>query len=375
MTSPLQSSTSSPATPCEEKKTPIEKNPSTSSSGTSLTPVTSIPHSPVVPALDLSARLGEVSIRVMREISQDTERRMQGAAADLKLLSEGVYYANDYCALLQKLGKGCETRYQWLRDKGHFFHGIAPKAYFAGVENISMLTGKTPTNYKLIKDPASKALAALRQGLSFLDCGSVVHLSHYEAVKDALGEDKFDRLFGLASASPFRTGDSFDNPITKLLKISKGKIQKGEQCYIAGVVTAYQNKHDNGEAAGYHVVACESVKGTQKFLGFGLPSSGATLGEIREILRQEFNKTPIKASEILREDLAKKCDAYRKLDAETIEEFNACQFSSKQFEKLGGGVIQQRMGLNLHRISQLASASIEEAAKLFDSWAGGILRA
>ena len=218
-----------------------------------------------------------------RVIRDSYERRM---AADAKSLLGGIWYAPDY----YKSFVSKDTR--WLARWQHaFFHGHAPLDVVLPVSDPKSPTGRKPLSFVLKKGvPPSLAIQKIEEGLSFLDCATVVQLSLYHAFLDVLGQEAFDRLF----ASAFRLSTDGSSPLTKLLikKAITGEkeIQKGDICYFSNI-REYVTKHPAGASRGDHVL-CIS-ENPHLYIGFGFSDQGLDRKGVEAELWDCFNSAPV----------------------------------------------------------------------------------
>ena len=155
---------------------------------------------------------------------------------------------------------------------------------------------------------ASEALDAFFAGPSVAECAIVILALQYAEVRDQIGVEKFDELFGstsqktqLAARMCLSTlGVGWGNPLGFFVDAPEGsgrsvggKNQRpgvlGEQVYFTGV-PGYFRKHPDGAAQGWNVIYCgRNDAGDQVYRGFGLGGL-KTEEEIRTRLVDGFNK-------------------------------------------------------------------------------------
>lgn len=320
----------------------------------------------------LKDKLVDKALETIQLIVKDTENRLTNYQKDSSLLKEGVFYANDYFLALKKINNLFLLNF--MRDQGHFFHGIAPKNYFNIEKDENSLTGHSVQDYVLCKDQSpSEALTALRKGLTFLACGEACLISYYEAIRTVLEKEKFDAIFAADSPTPFRIRDNDANPIKQLIQPkytdSPAAIKKGQIVFVKGVPT-YSFKHLNGEGMNFHALCLSDTPAKQTFLGLGLNPEGATFNDIAKVLMDEFNKTPI-GTAILTDELATKflkelCHPQSVKLSEVLKEYKV---TFKEFTHVGGGTCFSYVGdFHEERISQLVQANIFEAKELMVKW-------
>lgn len=323
-----------------------------------------------ISSTDLRTRIADCAIKVMKEISEEMEKSLKGYSKDIKLLDKGIFYGNEYYRALSKSKQ--VKRIDWLREKGHLSHEIAPKSHFAILDGDSP-TGKRTCQYILVNGKASEGLAILRSGLTFMGCGETCILAFYEAFKEVLGQEKFDYLFSATSKTPLRIGmmDQL-NPIRELLKVvSADVIKKGQLAYVQGVDELYIQKHHNGEGVGFFTI-CSETGTTNKYVSLGLSSQGMNLEEIGELLRSEYNSFPIEATELLPAKIAKlfpePLKQLKLINPKLVEIIKNDQMSPERFSSLKGGRIIKAMDIYVERLSLLIASTNSEAEKLLASW-------
>ena len=205
-------------------------------------------------------------------------------------LNTGIWYPIDYYNTSKKLGQMTP-----LIQRGATFHGYAPEDFFESMPHSSSPTGQRLYTFLLKKGKSpSKAIQSLYEGLSLLDCGTVCYLASYLALRDLLGEEKFDQLFSYDS--PLRLTLTADKTPTlsqlfpKYFIQSEAEIQEGDICYFSNC-KEYVCKHPAGEARGYTVLCCSTEP--RKYLAFGLSPEGQTRDEVEYSLFGSFNEDPV----------------------------------------------------------------------------------
>jgi hypothetical protein len=324
----------------------------------------------------LRDQLAEVALATLKKIAEDHQQRMQGYSKDVKLLEKGMFYPNDYYKALKQMKQ--EKRLQWMIEKGHLFHGLASSEFFDPILNPSLATGRELSAFQLKKGKSpSDALEALQTRLTLIGCGEVCQVAYYKAFQHVLGKEKFDAIFAASSSTPLQIG--FKNTKDSWGLLVKEEIsmipntKKGQIVHIPNIPT-YKIKHINGEAAGFNLLCCEDIKtGQEKFLGFGIPPTGMSTGEISNLLLQEYNATPIGMAMVTQE-VAKKilenshplfsAQQYQKI----ISQYENHKIDLPMFKSQLGGLLHTIADFNTDRIMQLAKSNIDEATKLFKSW-------
>jgi hypothetical protein len=187
-------------------------------------------------------------------------------------------------------------------------------------------------------------------------------MGFYEAIRDVLGEQKFNGIFGPNSPSRLQLHfNSLKSPLRRLYQQKPPEsLRSGNFAYF-GNVGEYSGKHFNGESVGFCTICCN--ESPQLFTTLGLSPAGMTKEEIGEALREEFNRPAVGMS-IASDGLARRI-SYNPLMEQALRDktMSKAEFSSK-----GGGSIRMVFELNAERIAQLATASFQEACDLYASW-------
>jgi hypothetical protein len=276
------------------------------------------------------------------------------------LLADGVFYGNEYMKALDASGQ--TSRMNWLKEKGCFYHGLAPKRSFEMLSDPTSPTGIQGNHFIVQQGVAPvDALNDMRRGLSFIGCGEVCQLGQYEAVRDMLGDEKFNAIFSATSSTPLRVcQDLVRNPLLPLCQLQKkdpGPFRPGTIVFF-GNVPLYQRKHTNGESAGFFTVCCS--REPQLFTSLGLRSSGMSADEIGEVLRRDFNQPSIGAS-MVSEKVARRIVC----DDPSLKEVS---LSKEEFSSAGGGQIMLSMQLCAQRVDQLAKQSLRDSCSSYAEW-------
>jgi hypothetical protein len=325
----------------------------------------------------LRLRLADIAIWTLKTLAEDNYTRMQSYRQELKILQEGVFYPNDYYEALKQRGQ--IKRLDWLKEKGCFYHGLAPKEFFELVEDPQSPTGFKVGSLALKngKKP-SEALNAFQKGLTFLDCGGACQFGYYRAIESVLGKEKFDVLFAADSVTPLRLGyNDPKNPIQLLMQaVYPGfdQIRKGQIVYIRNS-DYYPIKHVNGEIGGFNMFCCEDLtnirKGQERFVALGLPPQGMNIEQIKAILHQEYNKDSL-GMQMVTQEVARKIFNSHSNPTQyelVLNSLKDHKLSLVEFQSSNGGYIAPLvMDLNVERIAQLANHSIQEAGKLLAQW-------
>jgi hypothetical protein len=207
------------------------------------------------------------------------------------------------------------------------------------------------------------ALKAIRRGVSFIGCGEVCQIGVYEAVRDVIGDPKFNAIFGEKTSTRLRIQMvSDENPFQGLLRpIDREFFRVGDLVHFQNV-PLYQYKHVNGEAAGYMTICCS--ESPLLFTTLGLSPGGVAKQDVAEILRSEFNRPPVGLS-IVSEEIARQFHHNRIAENALREK----RLSHIEFTELGGGAISSlSYEVDAARVDQLAKASFKEACCMYERW-------
>ncbi len=215
--------------------------------------------------------------------------------SDIASCKGGIWYWDDYFSALAKSRSVGKARLNALVESCGFYNGYAPSTCFRPVKDLRFPTELAPYTFQIKRDVLpSKALDALIKGPSILDCGSFLQLSVFLALKDLLGEERFNVLFAPDSDPPLRIDPEWSNMIGCLFFIipimRSSEVQKGDICTFTNI-PLYVQKHPTGIAQAYNV-CCNQDRGIRTFSGFGIPS-GSTQDEIEQILFNSFNSDPV----------------------------------------------------------------------------------
>ena len=315
-------------------------------------------------------RLTATAIATVRALVKDNEDRMAGYNDNLQLLKSGCFYGNEYFKALEK--KGQKDRVNYYVNKGSFYHNLAPSAFFYMQPDPQKPTQVVPSRFLLIpgKKP-SEALAAIRQGLSFIGCGETCQIGYYEAIREVLGTEKFDMLFAADSPTPLMIHfDTKESPIESLLVKTIPAPKEFKKGQIVPMYNAplYKIKHLMGEAGGFVTLCCDDAPNDARFTTLGLSSAGVTRDGVNEKLLEELNSEPFGMQAVTAE-LAKCILAT--VNPEFLaasRQFTLTQLSKDQFIAQVGGNIPGTCELNAERITLLANSTFAKARKLLTQW-------
>jgi hypothetical protein len=322
----------------------------------------------------------------MGQICADQQQRLQASRQDLtveertELLSKGIWYPKDYCSALEKWG--FNQRLDWLVQKGRSYHGWVPKT-FTHVVDKSYPLGKKTAEFQIAQGVVpSEALASLGSSPCILDCGSVISLAAYRALKDVLGEEKFNVLVASYSKTPLQIAYL---PMRKLLfkhvqLKSSRELQPGDICHITNI-ELIGCKKPFSHAMGYNLV-CKSNREQPELLGFGLPAENTFVQNVEQDLLDAYNDPSdpeqFIASSVrdavyktsLKQDVSKSKALVDSLKTKTL--------TKEQFKKLPNRVLfdgqpmEGRLYLivntpDLEKIQRLVDASLKDVRKIWES--------
>jgi hypothetical protein len=314
-------------------------------------------------------KLTTKAIEVIQEIARDHDERLSAYKGNIHLLDNGIYYPNEYFKALQLMKQS--KRIQFLVQNGSFFHGVAPSQHFTMSQNCEMPTGVVPLCF-ILKQGVSPcaALGAIRRGISFMGCGETCQIAYYEAIREVLGDEKFNFLFSANSSTPLKLHYSTqDNPLLCVLQdASPSKISKGQMIYFQNS-ELYPFKHMLGEAQGYSTLCCDDTLGQEKFTGLGLRPEGTTCAGLNQILIECFNADPGSleiVSSVIGQSIFQKL--YSAGQISMFRQNRSLQLLPERFTESGGGKILGAYELNSARITLLANSSFDEARQLLDKW-------
>lgn len=335
----------------------------------------------------LNERLGEFAVATLQKISRENRERMEGYSEKPTLLNKGVFYANEYFGALEALSKqplaeatsqAVKRRLESLTQSGAFFHGTAPSSHFRPEESAHSATGKKIATY-LLKDKSIKPSEALDtilngSGLIFLSCAEACQVAYYAALRNELGDEKFDILFGFDSPTPFSVGMGVENILNPMylfieddLKPKSKPIAKGDWGFFVGP-DIYTAKHLNGEGGNWNVLFNKSIDGTRSSIGLGLNPEGESDAEIELDFLREFNAKPMGRNGLTAKVWEKIQASYPKGQIEQAERIQDLQIELRHLRAHNGGKIVLVRRWNKERVQQLIDASPAEGLKLLEGW-------
>src|SRR3989339_502005 len=125
-------------------------------------------------------------ISFLQKTLLDANTKVDLAPFHPESLNGGIWYGAEYYRVL--LSQNLQNPIDELLQKG-FFQGLAPLEVISYLKDEKSPTGHLPFTFLLKKGvKPSYALSKIEEGLSFLDCSTVVMLAIYKALLVFLGE-------------------------------------------------------------------------------------------------------------------------------------------------------------------------------------------
>ncbi len=170
-------------------------------------------------------------------------------------------------------------------DPKAWSQGLAPAAYWkrTGFYQFELLPGKS----------ASAALDELFKGPTILECQSTAIAVHLRAVRETIGQAKFDEKYGAAGKTnqdfvvgiSTRTKKSSVDALTDAKFIDRKDLKVGDRAYFFNH-PKYIVRHPSGFWSGEHVV----YQGGGMWSGFG--AAGKSENAMKQKLMSQYNKAP-----------------------------------------------------------------------------------
>lgn len=142
--------------------------------------VSSSSHKTMSSSFSKTVLINDQVVAIMRDILQKTENH------------NGFFYPDQYYYLIKK----CSRR-DYLQERGDFFHGYLPHKLFSYTDHsdLNSPTGKI-TEFKIQKGILpSAAMDAVMNQLALVDCCNMCQIAQYQAIRKAIGDEKFNLLF------------------------------------------------------------------------------------------------------------------------------------------------------------------------------------
>lgn len=357
--------------------------------------------------------LSAAAVKTIQKITAGYKHRMEHYLENSHLLDIGVFYPRDYASALTNYvqqvdpAASCvaqedlpliQARLSTLKAQGAFVHGFLSPRHFEMKKQDGSVTGFEINSFvvKPLVRP-SDALKAAYKKLSFLGCGECCQISFYQAILKALGEERFNYIFAAKGPSAlFIHMNASTNPILCLIKPPHSEetpVKKADIVFFKNI-DSYQQRHPNGDGAGYVTLCVDDTPGHERFTALGFGAEGLSKEEISELLREQYNKEPALV-QTLSNAHAAKCILrwYKTLKRDVVEahpqqiahmiqttlEKKYPRLSKEAFEEQGG--MQQLKGdalghgsLDVDKLEILARASThEKALNMLTLWQRALL--
>ncbi|MFI4957530.1 MAG: hypothetical protein ACHQAX_10045 [Gammaproteobacteria bacterium] len=196
----------------------------------------------------------------------------------------GVHYNND-------LSKHLNQSYPNKNIAAHHVAGIAPTPWEFDVKSAHLTL-----IYK--GDKPSEALDALLKGPTVIDCGIFCQLSIWFGIKNMLGNETFNKIFGknpffitqhLYAGITHPNRPSAGNPLFPFFRKENPSVNP-DAVYLVHLANhfLYQYKHPGGNYAGEN---CVVIAGKYTIFDPDLPSKTAlSMTDVQALLRETFNE-------------------------------------------------------------------------------------
>ncbi len=231
-----------------------------------------------------------LAVQFFKVLCEDARIRTQLAQNDSSILDRHFWYPGDYLRFLQRHGQ--IEKYEHLRAAGHFYRGLPPK-------NFETAQRRQESPYYQLKvdalpsDALDEMLPPKNSQFYFIDCGMLVQLAYYCALREIFGKVRFNYYFHIVlNPKPSPTLTRFCD-----IRQDLGPPKFGDNCYFSNV-GYYLEKHPYGESRGLHVI-CVSEGEDPKYEGFGLQKPDSSAQDVFSFLAAEYNKAPTPAEQVL----------------------------------------------------------------------------
>ena len=332
--------------------------------------------SPALQVEDVRQTLSDLICSKIQAICADNKRRLEGFKNDVSLLSGGIFYPEEYFHALKEAG--LEDRIEELRNLDAFFYGYAPSESFELLDVAQRTSGcgLFVLNKGVLP---SVALDKMAQGLTLMECRGVCDLVRYLAIKEVLGNEKFDLLFSSDSPFPLTIGfATWKDPLNFLVEWIKADIpdpqtiQRGDLVYFRNSPN-YRLTHPYGMAQGFNTFCIDETISTQKFAALGLESQGLNPKQIFITLLDELNRTKDTDLEHI---LEKTKEAFNRAlyiasltsHAPVQSEPSDRHVTWAEFSSINSKNWSLRCRLDVEKITALANSTVEEAKSLFQTY-------
>ncbi len=252
-------------------------------------------------------REGKLQEAINIKPSRIWSNRIYGAV--LKRLGEKKILVNQQAIPARQL-------HQRLRDDCSLYLPRGNRDYWSHVRKPDQVLNIDPAQLEMKRGVNfARAFTSFQEGLSFLDCHSILDVARYLVLLERWGEARFNAIMGRwMEESPIRIGDNecpHQAKLIMLVKIKKSKltlegIRKRPPTFYLGQLLYMKNRSDycrrnpHGPSSGINLVyKGKNERGEDLFIGFDLDPKGVTLQEAADWLFEEYNQLPVETDAVL----------------------------------------------------------------------------
>lgn len=158
----------------------------------------------------LRIKVGKAVVKWIKAIAENSQKASNTYSEDRSLLQKGIWYAYDLLVACKKVNE--MGIYNFIKKDNKQLIGHLPADYFDRIPGNSGIKLKFRTWEFIAKSTVipSAALQAAFNGLSIIDCGMACQMARYLALRDIIGELKFNRLFGKEVGQRINIGSNED---------------------------------------------------------------------------------------------------------------------------------------------------------------------
>ncbi len=282
----------------------------------------------------------DLVIQFFKALCEDARSRVERAKRGELILDRGFWYPSEHMTLLRKQGDlGSIEKCKVMRENGDFIHALPPKG-FDRVESDESPTGISPGHYKLKEgvlpcDALDEMLPRKNTRAFLMDCGMLVQLAHYSALRVIFGKEKFN------AHCPLVFHPEIPEPLLSFcdLREDSDPPNPGDNCFFRNA-PFYHRKHRYGNCCVLHVICVAEGK----YEGFGLPKPESSERDIFSLFADEVNKEPIFAKQILPAKLASEQPPLHPLDQMITTYHRRIEWLAKEYpEKVGLASLKVRL--------------------------------
>jgi len=328
------------------------------------------------------------AVEILSSILKESETRIERSKKQATQLKSGVFLPFAYHKALLQIEQSetssegaknsAQKRRVYLEKQGHFMHGMAPASHFETQADEASPTKIMRHTFRIKKDcEPSDALNAALQGLSLLPSSTLCALAFHAAIKEFLGEERFNKVF-ITSVS-YSLGMRVLTDLTQFLMTST-KIYTSQKLEIGDWIQIRESsltreKHAFSSHGGDLDAICAKIeKGIPQFI---VPSYGSelrTLPVIISLMLDEHNQAP-DCSFLVDKWLAVIQKSHSADSLKKIQALATHQICLAEYTITGGGVVllDREFGvffpvrrLDIKFLEQLKSLPIAEAQVLFN---------